>query len=283
MSAKSSSRANRSETIASHQNQWIRRFRAALENAGFRPGDAVAVEGVRGVAEALRSGLRVIALLVSESGEHRWKNLRTLAGPALEAALNSGTRLFRTSDRIFRGISATENPQGMAALVVPREWQMADLLNAARTLVVVLVEIQDPGNVGTIIRSAEALSATGVIALRGTAAPFAPKALRASAGAALRVPMLLGASSAITMAQLRMAKIQLLAATTSMGPPAHTLDLRGPIALFIGNEGAGLPQEIMSSADGALRIPLRPDVDSLNASVAAGILLYEIDRQRRAV
>ena len=145
---------------------------------------------------------------------------------------------------------------------------------------VVLVEVQDPGNVGTIVRSAEAFGATGLAATRGTANPFSPKALRASAGSALRLPVLAGASAPVLLTQLRASGVRIFAASSERGAAPHESNLRAAAALLIGNEGGGLPPEVERSADARIRIPVAAPVESLNAAVAASVLLYEAARQR---
>jgi TrmH family RNA methyltransferase len=266
------------ETITSRENRWLKRFRGALRGEGARDEQdgAVGVEGARLVEEVLRTGLAVPALLVSGAGERHLERLRPWLGRA--------ERLLRVSDKLFASVSGTESPQGVAALVRPRMWTFDDLLRrragATGPLVVVLVGVQDPGNTGTIVRTADAFGATGVVACRGTADPLGPKALRASAGSALRLPLLAGAAAPVAMAQLRMAGLRLCAASLSGELTPRDADLREPCALLIGNEGAGLPAEVERSADARLRIPIAGEVDSLNAAVAAAVLLYEAARQR---
>lgn len=223
------------------------------------------------VEEAFRSRLRVEALLVSGAGERHLSRLK----PHLDATV----RLLRCSDRLFAGASGTEAPQGIAALVHPRSYRWEDLL-AGTPLVVILIGVQDPGNVGTAIRSAEAFGATGAVACRGTAHPLAPKALRASAGSAFRLPLIAGVDLASCLARLGNAHVRVYAASLSGGLSPEEADLRNPVALLIGSEGAGLSREIESVADARLRIPLAAGVDSLNAAVAASVLLYEAARQR---
>ncbi len=264
--------AARAEVLTSRENRWLKRFRQALQGGKGDDDGLVGVEGAHLVEEAFRSGLEVPAVLASASGERHLECLAPMLGPAV--------RVLRTSDRLFASVADTQTPQGIAALVRPRQATLDDILRGGTPLGVVLVGVQDPGNVGTIVRTAEAFGASGVVACRGTADPLAPKALRASAGSALRLPILAGISVPILLAQLRVAGLKVHAATLSAGVlPAET-DLRGPAALLIGNEGAGLPPEVERSADALVRIPLAGGVDSLNAAVAAAVLLYEAARQR---
>lgn len=247
-------------------------FRAALRQGKMTDDGLIGIEGPHLVNEALRSGLEVAAVLVSTSGEHFLEQFSSLLGPA--------PRRLKTTDRLFASVADTRAPQGVAALVRPRRVQFDDLIGGI-PLLVVLVAVQDPGNVGTILRSAEAFDATGALICPGTAHPFAPKVLRASAGSALRLPILTGASPSVLLAQLRVAGIRSYAATLVGGVAPADADLRAPAALFIGNEGAGLPREVEHSADARILIPLAAGVESLNAAVAASVLLYEAARQRR--
>lgn len=267
-------RPPRLETITSRDNRWLARFRAALRR-GPLDDSTIGLEGFHLVEEALRTHLPIEAVLVSQSGAHDLDRL--------SARLDSSTHLLRTSDRLFAAVAATETPQGIAALARPRPATFDDLVRGL-PLVLVLVGLQDPGNVGTILRSAKAFGATGVITSSagslGTAHPYSPKALRASAGSALRLPLLPGLSISIALTQLRVVGLRLFAASVSEGTSPASADLRGPAALLIGNEGAGLPPEVERSCDSLIRIPLAPGVDSLNAAVAASVLLYESSRQR---
>jgi RNA methyltransferase, TrmH family len=262
--------------ITSRENRWLKTFRAGLRAS--RPEDGrIALEGVHLVSEGLRSGVKIEAILASASGE------RHLA--ALQAELDRATTILRTSDKLFASVAATETPQGIAALARAPEYTLENLLRGADSLVVVLVATQDPGNVGAILRSAEAFGATGVIATRGAAHPYGPKALRASSGSSLRLPMLADTAAPIALAQLRVSGMTILAASSAQNPAARRpdeLDLRAPFALLVGNEGAGLPAEIERSADALVRIQLEEPVESLNAAVAASLVLYEAARQRRA-
>ena len=269
------------EVLASRENRWLKAFRAALQHSGPPEGEWVGIEGPRLVAEALQSGLDISAVLLSPAGEQHLQRLGISFSDRVAAA-HTGFRIFRTTDRLFSSVTGTQTPQGVAALVRARATTFDDLLRGDTPLVVVLVEVQDPGNVGTVIRSAEAFGATGAIATRGTAHPWAPKAVRASAGSAMRLPILSGMAAPVVLGQLRVTGLKLYAAGSGEDAlPPSDADLRIPCALLIGNEGAGLPPAVERAADARLRIPLAAAVDSLNAAIAASVLLYEAARQRR--
>ena len=310
-------------TITSRDNRWLKQFRLALRGGLPTESGFVGVEGVRLVEEALRSACPIEAVLFSEAGERHHERLAPLIDRP-EIAIP----ILRTTDRLFEGIADTEHPQGVAALVKPPAASFDDLLRtpeaACSPLLVVLAGVQDPGNVGTILRTASAFGATGAVTAAsgqsGTASPFSPKALRASAGAALHLPILAGMSLPILLAQLRVANVRTLA--TSVHEPTNVVGvrfsapqpepLRGsgaaepvvaqhaapqlgeitppltpwevdwcePVALLVGNEGAGLPEEVERSADARIRIPMSSGVESLNAAAAAAVLFYEAARQR---
>jgi TrmH family RNA methyltransferase len=283
------------ERITSRENKWLKIFRAALRGTGPAEGDAIGVEGPKLVEDALRAGLRAEALLVSEAGEASDLERILRAASESEAGIPR-SRVMRTTDKLFASVAGTETPQGVAALFLQPAWEFDDVMRGAAAadgalrgdaaLVVVMAAVQDPGNVGTIVRSAEAFGATGVVTTRGSADPWSPKALRASAGSGLRFPVLRGMAIPVLLAQLRVAGVKIVAAS-SHWPAARSAaadavaDLRSPVAIFIGNEGAGLAREIENVADARISIPMRGGVESLNAGVAASVVLYEAAQQRK--
>jgi RNA methyltransferase, TrmH family len=283
-----------SGTISSRDNKWVKLFRAALRGGGPTDG-LIGVEGPKLVEEGVRAGLEAQAMLVSTTGERDMDRVLRAAGES-DAGIRR-ERIFKTTDKIFEGVAGTETPQGVAALFRLPVWGLDEVLHgrptangAPRTessLVVVLAGLQDPGNVGTILRSAEAFGASGAVTTRGTADPWSPKALRASAGSALRLPLLRGMAAPVLLAQLKMHQVKIVTATARHGAAASDAVrlrdvLRGPAAIFIGNEGAGLPGEIEHAADASISIAMSESVESLNAAVAASLLLYEAARQRKA-
>jgi len=276
--------------ISSRDNKWLREFRMALRGGLATESGAVGVEGPRLVEEALRSACPVRAVLFSESGARHHAHL----APYLDRR-EVNIPLLHTTDRLFEGVADTENPQGVAALITPRSFRSDEILRSgqgcASPLILVLVGVQDPGNVGTILRTASAFGASAAITAAsgqsGTASPFAPKALRASAGAALHLPVLPGHTATAVIEQLRAAGIYVMATSahepTGPDQPLFTpwqVDWCRPVAILIGNEGQGLTEEIERAADARIRIPMSSSVESLNAAAAAAVLFYEAARQR---
>jgi RNA methyltransferase, TrmH family len=284
--------SERRELITSRENRWLKTFRAVLRGKGPQSGQPIGVEGRKMVEDALRAGLEAQALLLSEFGERDAEQVLRAARECQGGIVVD--RILRTTDKLFESVAGTETPQRVAALFRPREWTLEDVLRGpkkmreAAPLVVVLAAVQDPGNVGTAVRSAEAFGATGVVATRGTADPWSPKALRASAGSALRLAVLRGMAIPILITQLKIAGVQLYAAASARdtasnpGEISPEADLSGSVAIFIGNEGTGLPPEVTRSVDQVISIATGGEVESLNAAIAASILLYEAARQRRA-
>ena len=282
-----------SEIITSRENRWLKLFRAALRGTGPAEDEPIGVEGPKLVEDALRSGLKAEAVLIAESAESRLDAIWRRAIPAISKA-----RVLRTTDKLFASVAGTETPQGVAGLFHAPQWTFEDILRGPADsdgafrgespLVLVLAGVQDPGNVGTILRSADAFGATGIVAARGSADPWSPKALRASAGSALRLPLLRGIAIPVLLAQLKMEGVKIFATTGATFedamPERKTKadpDLRGPSAILIGSEGSGLPAETVRAADGILSIPMQPPVESLNAGIAGSIVLFEAARQRR--
>lgn len=236
------------------------------------------VEGVRLVEEALTTGLTLKGVVVAPD------LARTTRGRELRALLETRqVQVQEVSDRVFNTLADTETPQGIVAVVEPRRWKVDEIPLGAGAVVLVIDGVQDPGNVGTLIRTAHALGAAGTVVLRGTADPTSPKALRAAMGATFRhtvVPL----DDAGFIAWTRKHAVTLWAAAAD-GLPLHRAlgsrdGKRGPIAVIVGNEGAGIRPQLNAVAAQRVAIPLAQGAESLNVAVAAGILLYEVTRGR---
>jgi TrmH family RNA methyltransferase len=240
-----------------------------LRRGRERRGLALA-EGIRLVEEALAAGTTIRHTLASPALE------ATPRGRALKAALaRAGHPVEQLTARAFDGLAATEHSQGVLAVVEPARWKLEDIRPRTGAPVLVLDAVQDPGNVGSLVRTAFALGAAGVLALPGTAELSNPKTLRASMGACFRLPCVELDEAALRAWAIEH-RARVLLATRGGDPPVPAN--AGPIALVVGNEGAGIRLGLEQWADGRIGIPLRPGAESLNVGVAAGILLYELTR-----
>ena len=266
----------RLRTISSKQNALVKDLRKAFAQAELTSEGYMAIEGVRIIEDAIRSGLRFHAIFFSESGRVHLKRLLP--------QISSHTEALLLPDEVFLSAVATQTPQGIAALVKPKTVRFEDILQEGTEdlLIIGLAGIQDPGNVGTVIRSAEAFSARAVLLGEKTVSPFNSKVVRASAGSVFRQPVIRIALKE-SIARLKERGVRIVATSSHEGTALDEISLAGPLALLIGSEGAGLPTTITSEADELVTIPHSPRVESLNAGIAASILLYEAARQRKAV
>lgn len=227
-------------------------------------------EGIRLVEEALARSIEITGAVVSPMLS---KGDRGLA--LQESLAASGARIERVTDREMRGLAETETPQGVVAIIRPRSWSFQDLNLTERPAVVVLDGVQDPGNVGTLVRAAQGLGAAGIVALPGTVELTNPKVVRGSMGALFSLPAL-GSSVEDFLAWSRERNLPLLIASAD-GEPVSKGALPRPAAIVLGNEGAGV-SPAMRAAGRAVSIPLASGTESLNVAVAGGILLFEVLR-----
>jgi TrmH family RNA methyltransferase len=259
--------------VASRQNSLVKDLRKAFEQGAPTGEGYVAIEGVRIIEEAIRSGLRFHAVFFSESGRDHADRLLPQLASQVETVL--------LPDSVFSSAVNTETPQGVAALVKIKAVSLNDLVQGVNTsfLLLGVAGIQDPGNLGTIVRSAEAFGARGVLLGEKSVSHFNAKVVRASAGSIFREPVV-AVKLKETIPFLKQHGLRVVATSSHKGKRLDEADLTGPLTLLIGNEGAGLPSDILALADELVTIPHSSRVESLNAGIAASILLYEAARQR---
>lgn len=266
--------------VTSPANPLIKLFRRALAEGATREG-WLAVEGPLLVDEAIRASERresgraaskcaVRSMLVARSAAAKFAGLLARVPPDAEVT--------EAPDAVFERVSSTVTPQGLAALVEITPPAFEAVLGLPDAILVAVYGLQDPGNLGTIMRSADGFGADAVLTLKPSVRPDNPKTVRASGGAVFRLPVFAALDPEAFFDALRAAGVGLLAASAHGSRSVADASLRGPTAILIGNEAAGLPPGI--PAGECIRIPLRPGVDSLNAAVAAAVLLYEAARQR---
>jgi TrmH family RNA methyltransferase len=258
--------------IEGRHNALVKEIRRAFSRGELTSGGDCAIEGLRVIEEAIRSGVRFHAVLFSEDGEKMAGRLLPQIGSHVETLV--------LPDKLFAGMVASEAPQGVAALVHYKQSSVAEVLQRSGTgPVVVVAGLQDPGNLGTIVRSAEAFGAAGVVLGEGTVSPFNHKVVRGTAGSIFRLPMAHGKMGEI-LTELHERGVRLVATSSHKGVPLPEADLTLPLAILVGGEGAGVSKELLGKADEVVAIPHSPQVESLNAGVAASIVLYEIARGR---
>lgn len=270
-------KTERLRRIEGRHNAAVKLLHQAFARAERTPEGDCAIEGPRIVDEAIRSGLRLSAVFFKESAENLAERFLPQIGSHVETLL--------LSDKVFDGAVPSETPQGVAALVRLKEFSLTDVLDRLQLgPVIVAVGLQDPGNLGTILRSAEAFGSAGVVLGEGTVSPLNAKVIRASAGSLFRLPVLEAKATGeleAALAKLRGAGVRLFATSSHKGTPIDQANLKEPSAIFIGSEGSGLPRSLMAKVDETIAIPHSGHVESLNAGVAGSIVLYEAARQRR--
>jgi len=257
------------EALVSPKNPLLKEIRRAASQATVTADGYALAEGFHLLDEALASGVDMSAVVVAESA----RAVLDERHPRLDQ-----TRMLTVSDTVFAGLRTTEHTQGIMALVRPPSWTVADAF-AGTALAIVLDGVQDPGNAGAIVRSAEAFGATGVLFLKGSVNPYNPKCLRGSAGSIFRVPI-----AWVDQDQLFEATALHGVTLFATGPRAaltvHQANLVQPCAIVVGGEAKGVG-EALASRTTQIRIPTS-GVESLNAAVACAVLLYEARRQRDA-
>jgi RNA methyltransferase, TrmH family len=262
--------------ITSKTNSRIREIRLLRQAKYRRERGEYFVEGIKLLAEVLRQSLRVRKIAHSPQLEKspRGQELLSRAREIL-----SGAEWMYVSDEVMDSMSDAQTHQGVLAVLEKRAASWADLL-AREGILLLLHELQDPGNVGAILRAADAGEAAGVILSPGTADPYGPKAVRAGMGSLFRVPLLVDQEVEESIRLLQSRDIWVGAATLRGERSLWEADLCGRCAVLFGNEGGGLPEAPISLCDGTITVPMNPQVDSLNVAITAGLVVYEALRQR---
>jgi TrmH family RNA methyltransferase len=256
--------------ITSRQNPAVKRFRDATETGG----EDLLLDGPHLVAEALLAHLPLEVVAI-ESGAADGE-IAALARRAEEA----GARVLDVTSSVLEAMSPVRHPSGIVAIARRRTATLDEALGGDNQMVLMLEHVQDPGNVGAIIRTADACGATGIVVGPGSADPYGWKALRGSMGSAFRLPVASQPSLSEATADARRRGLRLIAAVPRGGTSLPSSDLCRPIAVVLGGEGAGVSAEVLELTDERITIPMRATVDSLNVATAAALIVYEASRQR---
>jgi TrmH family RNA methyltransferase len=267
--------------VTSIHNKYAQYVRDLAKRKVRQKEEKFVAEGVRFVEETLRSGW------VTESVVYSPCLLQTRRGAdLLDTARSKRIHLVRVSDEVMERLSDTRTSQGVLAIVQQQAFVFADLLpdgpgNGRPLLSLALDGVQDPGNLGTLIRSAAAAGGDGVLVGPGTVDVFNPKTLRSTMGSIFALPVVRADSLAGALGKLKEAGAQVVVADAAAETAYFDVDLTGATVIVLGNEGAGVEPSVMDTADLSARIPLERGAESLNVGVAGSLLLYEAVRQRR--
>jgi len=259
-------------TITSRQNPLVARFRDAARGDA---GEVMLLDGPHLVADALAAQLRIDLAAVTPASREE-----VAIQPLIAALADAGVSVATVAQPVMDAVSPVRSSSGIVALAARPSFQLDRLYSGAAPLVVIAVDVQDPGNIGAIVRTAEAAGATGVVSAGASANPFGWKALRGSMGSALRLPTFAAADAATALADARRRGCRIVATAPRGGTSIFALSLKGPVAVLIGGEGPGLPAALTDAADERVTIPMQAPVESLNAAVTAALIVYEAKRQR---
>ena len=238
------------------------------------------MEGQVLIGDAIKSGFLPKEVVVS-SGEENRENLLESAG--VKTKVREKTKIYTLADELFRKISQTENGRNIFGVFEKRNCDEKTFeKKIGDSNILILEGLQDPGNIGTIIRTAEAAGFGGILATKGTADIYSPKIVRSAAGGILRVPIMYMPSVEETIGYAGRLKKKLCVTAVGGRHSFWEADLSGNIALVIGNEGNGVSEEMLKAADEVLTIPMEGKIESLNAGISAGIIMYEAFRQRQS-
>jgi len=263
--------------ITSRDNSLLRQARSVRDG---KVDELIFIEGLRLAEEALRSELSIEAVIFSHELVRKER-----ASAVIDDLAKVSKRTDSVTEKLLESISYTKTPQGIVLLASRPENSVAALSvsESSIPLLVVLHQINNPVNVGAILRTAEAAGASGVIATKHTSDPFSPKSLRGAMGSAFRLPVWYGAEYTDVIKWCDERAIQSICADAS-APSSHTeVNWTNGVALILGPESSGLSDDEIAMAKQQVRIPMQGDVESLNVSVAAGILLFEAMRQRKLI
>lgn len=259
--------------ITSENNPLVKKVRGLRLRASREKSGLFLIEGQKLLEEAFAHGLAVKDVLASKSF------LQSGLGHMNSAKLTS---LHLVDDKLFQSMASTDTSCGVIATAEAPSWTMPHLLKAAVPLIVICLGIQDPGNLGTIVRTALAASASGVIFTKGTVHPFNPKVVRSAAGALFRLPFLIDLTSSEAFELVKKHGMTVIACEPTATNYFWQVDLTRPLALVLGNEGQGFSSADLACAHETVAIPMNEASESLNVAVSAGIILFGAVQQRMA-
>lgn len=267
------------ETVASRQNPVVKAFRALARHRG--EGRQLLLEGEHLVSEALDAGVRMTTVALASRLLARADGTDERERQLAERLKAHGARVLSVSESVMAAMSPVQTPSGIVAIAEFEPPPLDQAVRGTLPLVGILAAVQDPGNLGAVIRTAEASGATGLIACAPSADPYGWKALRGAMASTFRLPVPERVALHDALLTARRRGLVIAAAVPRGGTPMHEFDFRRPLALMLGGEGPGLGADELVHADEQVTIPMQPPVESLNVAVSAAVILYEAFRQRR--
>jgi TrmH family RNA methyltransferase len=263
------------KSISSRQNSTVRAFRE-LAASPDATGTRLLVDGVHLVREALAAGAEFEAVAVASSR----LSAETEEGRVARALESGGASVFAVADSVFSAMSPVRSPSGIVAIARRTPCAPSRIFSVQDAFTLIAMDIQDPGNLGALIRTAEAGGVTGVLTAGASANPFGWKAVRGSMGSALRLPIAAGLDADAALASVRNAGAKIVAAALHGGRTPEAVEWRRPLALVLGGEGAGLSERVVAQCDERVTIPMAWPVESLNVAVAGALLIYAARRRQ---
>lgn len=257
------------ETIQSKDNLLIKEIKKLKDKKHRTESERFIIEGFRFVSEALESDFEVPLVFISEKAKDRWNNFN------VEAKLQKNTKVYVVTEQILKVISSTDTPQGIVAVVNNKNM----VLQNKSGFYILVDKVQDPGNMGTIIRTAHAAGALGILVTKGTVDIYNEKTLRSTMGSIFHIPIIQDDN----LEQLRFLRendFRLVVSSLDTKSNFYDANLKDKVIIAVGNEGNGVSDEIISLSDIKVKIPMPGGAESLNVSVAASIMMFEVVRQK---
>ena len=261
--------------ITSRDNALIKKVIKLHTAAGRKKAGQYFTEGIRSVGQALDVKAPVAEVIFSD----RVHGLGG-GGELMDRVREAGLRTVEVSENLFKAMCDTESPQHIMAVIDIKECDREGILSIKEPLLLIVDGIQDPGNLGTIIRTADGAGASAVLLLKGTTDPYSPKVIRSTMGSLFSIPVLREKDAGELFDTLHKKGIRLIAASPVGGTPYWDIDFRGGIGIIIGNEANGISEQVMEYSDQSVMLPMPGRAESLNAAVACGVLIYKALEQR---
>jgi RNA methyltransferase, TrmH family len=262
--------------ISSRQNPIVRAYRQLAQEPD-PIGGRLLLDGAHLVREAQAAALPFESVVIAQSHLDR----ETEEGALAQSLQRAGVDVASAGDQVFAAVSPVRTPSGIVAIARRQATTLHAMLTQARLFVMMVVDVQDPGNLGALMRVSEAGGVTGMIVAGDSANPFSWKAVRGSMGSALRLPVARGPATDAVMQEVQKSRAKVIAAVPRGGHDPDAVDWSGRIALLLGGEGRGLSTTVIETTDERVTVPMEPPVESLNVAVSAAIMIYAARRGRR--